>query len=87
MATINKSHQKDGWPARLRHSLSLGGLMVMLGRKRTIRDRALEDEEFDIVPLNAAGDLKTESPRPVEAILEDILVELKGLNESILGIR
>mgnify|MGYP001572270202 CR=1 FL=1 len=87
MASTPSSNAKDGWPARIRRSLALGGSVLVLGRKRAIRDRDLIDEEFDAIPLNAAGDVKTESPRPVEAILEDILAEMRTMNENILNIR
>ncbi len=75
----------DGLPARFRRSLGIGADMVVaLGRKRATRD-PLKEEEVDALALNAAGELKTESPRPVESILEDILTELRTHTEILLN--
>ena len=77
------SFKKDGWPAKIARSLSLGSLSPIMGRFRNRRDGALQEEQMDILRLNENSELKVESPRPVEVVLEEMLVVLGEIRDRL----
>lgn len=82
-----QANGKDGFPARVYRSFAVSGLTGMLARRRALRGDNLDEEELDVLALSPRGELKTESPRPVEQILEEILVELREIKEAFNGVR
>lgn len=85
-STRKQGGKLDGWPAKISRSLPIGTLNPILGRYRPNRDGNLREEEMDILALDERGRVQVESPRPVEAILEDILMKLTEVHEAILEI-
>ena len=76
--------QKDGLPAQIHRSLAIGGLHAILGRYRPNRVENLRPEQMDMLAMDERGRVETAPDRPVAAILEDILMKLTEINETLL---
>ena len=75
---------KDGLPSRIHRSLAISGLTAILGRYRPDRGDNLTPEQMDMLAVDERGRVETAPDRTVKAVLEDILLELKTMNETLL---
>lgn len=82
--TAAERARKDGFPARIKRSLAVGGLAVVVGRKRAIRDRSLEEEELEILPLNERGEVVVSEGIETRRLLVEISEKLDKVIE-VLG--